>query len=78
MQFGANDNGGAKGKGAFGGTGEETQMNGEETVHSFGWYLKQFVSETRAQGGTPIICLLTPRLYQENRRRSAFRRSRRS
>lgn len=61
LQFGANDNGGAKGKGGLGGIGEETQMNGEETVHSFGWYLKQFVSETRAQGGTPIICSLTPR-----------------
>lgn len=61
LQFGANDNGGAKGKGALGGISDETAMNGEETVHSFGWYLKQFVSETRAQGGTPIICSLTPR-----------------
>ncbi len=61
MQFGANDNGGAKGKGALGGIGDETAMNGEETVHTFGWYLRQFVSETRAQGGTPIICSLTPR-----------------
>lgn len=61
LQFGANDNGGAKGKGALGGIGEETQMNGEETVHTFGWYLRQFVSETRAQGATPIICSLTPR-----------------
>ena len=61
MQFGANDNGGAKGKGGLGGIGDETQMNGDETVHTFGWYLKQFVGETRAQGGTPIICSLTPR-----------------
>ncbi len=61
LQFGANDNGGAKGKGGLGGTGDETQMNGDETVHTFGWYLKQFVSETRTQGGTPIICSLTPR-----------------
>lgn len=61
LQFGANDNGGAKGKGGLGGIGDETAMNGEETVHSFGWYLKQFVSETRSQGGAPIICSLTPR-----------------
>lgn len=61
IQFGANDNGGAKGKGGLGGIGDETQMNGDEIVHSFGWYLKQFVSETRAQGATPIICSLTPR-----------------
>ncbi|MES2922879.1 MAG: rhamnogalacturonan acetylesterase [Verrucomicrobiota bacterium] len=61
LQFGANDNGGAKGKGGLGGIGDETQMNNDETVHTFGWYLKQFVAGTRAQGGTPIICSLTPR-----------------
>jgi lysophospholipase L1-like esterase len=61
IQFGANDNGGAKGKGGLGGIGEETQMNNDETVHTFGWYLKQFVAETRAQGATPILCSLTPR-----------------
>ena len=61
MQFGANDNGGARGKGALSGIGDDTEMNGDETVHSFGWYLKQFVAETRAQGATPIICSLTPR-----------------
>ena len=37
-------------------------MNGRtETVHTFGWYLQQYVKETRAQGGTAIICSLTPR-----------------
>ena len=61
LQFGANDNGGAKGKGGLGGIGDETAMNNDETVHTFGWYLKQFVSETRAQNATPIICSLTPR-----------------
>ncbi len=61
LQFGANDNGGAKGKGGLAGIGDETEMNADETVHSFGWYLKQFVAETRAQGATPIICSLTPR-----------------
>jgi lysophospholipase L1-like esterase len=63
MQFGANDNGGAKGKGALSGTGDNIEMNGAETVHSFGWYLKQLVAETRAQGATPIICSLTPRKH---------------
>ena len=61
MQFGANDNGGAKGKGGLSGIGDDTEMNNTETVHSFGWYLKQFVAETRAQNATPIICSLTPR-----------------
>ncbi len=65
LQFGANDNGGANGKGALKGTGPETEdvtRNGNtETVHTFGWYLQQFVNETRAQGAIPIICSLTPR-----------------
>jgi lysophospholipase L1-like esterase len=65
LQFGANDNGGAAGKGALKGTGPETENNvnnGQtEVVHTFGWYLRQMVTETRAQGGTPIICSLTPR-----------------
>lgn len=62
MQFGANDNGG---KGGLPGVGEETRTNfagGQmEIVHTFGWYLRRFVKETRDQGGTPIICSLTPR-----------------
>lgn len=63
LQFGANDNGGAKGKGGLGGIGEETAMNNDETVHTFGWYLKQFVAETRAKDATPILCSLTPRKH---------------
>ena len=51
LQFGANDNGGASGKGALKGVGPETQNitrnDKTETVHTFGWYLTQFVKETR-------------------------------
>lgn len=65
MQFGANDGGGARGKGSLSGVGVETReisRNGKtEIVHTFGWYLRQFVRETREQGATPIICSLTPR-----------------
>ena len=65
LQFGANDNGGASGKAALAGTGAETQnvvrAGKTEIVHTFGWYLQQFVNETREQGATPIICSLTPR-----------------
>ena len=65
LQFGANDNGGANAKGALKGIGAESEnvvRDGQmETVHTFGWYLRQFVKETREQGGTPIICSLTPR-----------------
>ncbi len=61
IQFGANDNGGAKGKGGLSGISDITEMNNAETVHTFGWYLKQFVAETRAQHAMPILCSLTPR-----------------
>jgi lysophospholipase L1-like esterase len=65
LQFGANDNGGAAGNGALKGIGAETESieraGKTETVHTFGWYLRQFVKETREQGGAPIICSLTPR-----------------
>jgi lysophospholipase L1-like esterase len=65
LQFGANDNGGAAGKGALRGIGGETENNvrngATEIVHTFGWYLRQFARETREQGGVPIILSLTPR-----------------
>ncbi|MGH9647711.1 MAG: rhamnogalacturonan acetylesterase [Bryobacteraceae bacterium] len=61
MQFGHNDGGSLEGaQGArvsIPGVGNETQ----EGVHSFGWYLRQFVAETRAHGATPVICSLVPR-----------------
>jgi len=57
MQFGANDNGAA----SIPGVGDETRDSNGTTLHSFGWYMTQFVKETRAQGATPIIASLTPR-----------------
>jgi rhamnogalacturonan acetylesterase len=53
LQFGANDNARA----SLPGTGDETEGN----LHTFGWYLKRFVEESRAAGATVIICSLTPR-----------------
>lgn len=61
LQFGANDTGGAAGRGALGGIGENTELNGAEVVHSFGWYLRRYIAETRARGGSVLICSLTPR-----------------
>ena len=58
IQFGANDNGD---KGGLKGIDEKTEVRGEETVHTFGWYLKQYIEETRKAGATPIICSMTPR-----------------
>lgn len=61
MQFGANDNGGASGKGIGAEPQDVVRAGKTETFHTFGWYLQQFGKETREQGATPIICSLTPR-----------------
>ncbi|HVU36710.1 MAG TPA: GDSL-type esterase/lipase family protein, partial [Opitutales bacterium] len=62
LQFGANDNGAADLNGTGDETRETTDRSGKSvTLHTFGWYLKQIVKETREKGGTCIICSLTPR-----------------
>jgi len=71
MQFGHNDNGSPTnpppGRSSLKGIGEQSQAitdptNGvAETVHTFGWYLRKYVADTRAKGATPIICSLVPR-----------------
>ncbi len=71
MQFGHNDNGplddAFRARGSLPGIGDETKTiqnphTGEaETVHTYGWYLKQYVTEARAKKVTPLICSLVPR-----------------
>ena len=71
MQFGHNDGGPlddtARARGTIKGTGEETKdiynpiMKKNETVHSYGWYMRQYVNDTKAAGATPIICSPIPR-----------------
>jgi lysophospholipase L1-like esterase len=69
MQFGHNDGGGItnnRSRGSLKGVGDETQeivrTNGvKETVHTFGWYLRTYVRDTKAKGATPIVCSLIPR-----------------
>lgn len=71
MQFGHNDGGGAYDDGrarkSIKGSGAETQeitlpQNGQkETVHTYGWYLRQFIADTKAAGAIPIVCSLIPR-----------------
>ena len=58
LQFGTNDNGAA---GALPGVGEETKIAGDETVHTFGWYLRKYIADVREKGATPIVCTLVPR-----------------
>ena len=34
---------------------------GNETIHSYGWYLRQIIQQTKDKGATPIVCSLIPR-----------------
>ena len=71
MQFGHNDNGSPTnpppGRSSIKGIGDQSQgitnpTNGVlETVHTFGWYLRDYIANTRAKGATPIVCSLVPR-----------------
>jgi lysophospholipase L1-like esterase len=53
-------------RGVLKGTGEEkvelTWPNGvKETVHTYGWYFRKFIRETKAKGATPIVLSMIPR-----------------
>lgn len=76
MQFGHNDKNGNltganAGIGSLNGIGAETQdvpsaRSGQnETVHTFGWYLEQYVEQTQAKGATPVVCSFIPRKIWE-------------
>jgi rhamnogalacturonyl hydrolase YesR/lysophospholipase L1-like esterase len=71
FQFGHNDSGSlddtARARGTINGVGDESKeidnpiTKKHETVHSFGWYMTQYVTDTKAKGAIPIICSLVPR-----------------
>jgi lysophospholipase L1-like esterase len=70
MQFGHNDGGpltGGRGRASLKGNGEETQevtdasTGREETVHTYGWYLRKYVADAKAKGATPIVLSQIPR-----------------
>ncbi|WP_324671272.1 rhamnogalacturonan acetylesterase [Hymenobacter sp. GOD-10R] len=71
MQFGHNEGSApdttkAGRRGVLKGTGEETKQltwpdGHQETVHTYGYYLRKFVRETKAKGATPIIASMIPR-----------------
>ena len=71
MQFGHNDNGPLddkdRARGTLPGVGDETKeienpITGKyEVVHTYGWYLRQFVAGVRAKGAVPMVCTLVPR-----------------
>jgi rhamnogalacturonan acetylesterase len=71
IQFGHNDGGpindDSRARGSLRGTGDETQeidnllTKQHETVHTYGWYIRKYVSDTKAKGATPMICSQIPR-----------------
>jgi lysophospholipase L1-like esterase len=71
IQFGHNDGGelfmGDRPRASLKGNGEETQegvveLTGKtETVHSYGWYLRRYITDAKAKGATPIVLSPVPR-----------------
>jgi len=69
MQFGHNDSArpdAEKFRGSLRGTGEETQEvtkpdGTKETVHTYGWYLKKYISDTKSKNAIPIVLSQIPR-----------------
>lgn len=76
MQFGHNDGGplndNSRARGTIKGVGNESQeidnqLTGKhETVHTYGWYMRKYVEDTRAKGATPIVCSMIPRKIWRN------------
>jgi lysophospholipase L1-like esterase len=72
MQFGHNDSSAPddklRARGTLAGVGEETReidnplSMQRETVHTYGWYLKKFIADTKAHGATPLVCSPVPRM----------------
>ena len=71
IQFGHNDAGAvnddSRARGSLPGIGEETQeidnllTKQHEVVHTFGWYMRKMIAETKTKGATPIVFSLTVR-----------------
>lgn len=71
FQFGHNDSGplddASRARGTIKGTGEETVeienpiLKRHEIVHTYGWYMRKYVAETKAKGAMPILCSPIPR-----------------
>ena len=71
IQFGHNDAGAinddSRARGSLPGVGEETQeidnllTKKHEVVHTYGWYLRKMIAETRAKGAVPVLFSLTVR-----------------
>ena len=77
MQFGHNDGGplsDGRARASLKGNGDQTQdienktTGKKETVHTYGWYLRKYITDTKAAGATPIVLSLIPRnIWKEGR-----------
>lgn len=71
MQFGHNDGGAlddtARARGTMKGIGEGSIeiynpiRKVKEVVHTYGWYMRKYVRDTKAKGAVPIVCSPIPR-----------------
>ena len=70
IQFGHNDGGpmdSGRARASVKGSGEDTvtitnQTSGQiEVVHTYGWYLRRYITDAKAKGATPIVLSLVPR-----------------
>ena len=71
IQFGHNDPAAlddtARARGTIRGIGDESKeifnpiRKVQETVYTYGWYMRKYVKEAKAKGAIPIICSLVPR-----------------
>ena len=78
MQFGHNDGGplddASRARGSLKGTGEETKeienpiLKKHEVLHTYGWYLREYISETRDAQARPLVCTPIPRkIFREGK-----------
>lgn len=71
MQFGHNDGGAindtSRARGSLRGIGDETEAidnmltKKQEVVHSYGWYMRKYITDTQAKGAIPLVVSLVPR-----------------
>ena len=71
LQFGHNDSGplddSSRARGTINGASEESReienpiLKRHETVHTYGWYMRQYIEQAKAKGVTVIVCSLIPR-----------------
>jgi rhamnogalacturonan acetylesterase len=71
MQFGHNDGGAladtSRARGTIKGIGDDSTevynpiLKKQEVVHSYGWYLRKYIKDTKRKGAIPVVCSPIPR-----------------